>query len=146
MSDAPDRRIGGLAPRGPAPDLSILQRKNRRPPVSVTAEPAGVDTPPPAVEALSDVQDAEPQPIVGTRSTAAKAGQVRQTIYLGAQLRDRARAAFRATQHAEGDRSWSEFVETAIRAETERREVRHNGGTPYTPDSVPLRPGRPLDG
>ncbi|WP_369124741.1 hypothetical protein [Glaciimonas sp. Cout2] len=68
----------------------------------------------------------------------------RMTTYLSAQTRDRARATYRATSHLEGDKSWSDFVERAIQAEVERRELLHNAGEPYEGDSSPLPVGRPL--
>ncbi|WP_369828612.1 hypothetical protein [Cryobacterium sp. M91] len=66
------------------------------------------------------------------------------TTYLSAQTRYRARATYRATSHLEGDKSWSDFVERAIKAEVERRELLHNAGEPYEGDSSPLPVGRPL--
>jgi predicted glutamine amidotransferase len=68
----------------------------------------------------------------------------RMTTYLHSSNRDRARAAYRATNHLEGDKSWSDFVERAIVAETIRRESAHNAGEPYQGDSSPLPAGRPL--
>ncbi|WP_425266425.1 ParB family protein [Cryobacterium zongtaii] len=66
------------------------------------------------------------------------------TTYLSANTRDRARATYRATSHLEGDKSWSDFVERAILAEVERRELAHHAGERYEGDSSPLPVGRPL--
>ncbi len=68
----------------------------------------------------------------------------RMTTYLSAATRDRARATYRATSHLEGDESWSDFVERAVLAEVERRELTHNAGEKYKGDSSPLPVGRPL--
>lgn len=68
----------------------------------------------------------------------------RVTTYLDGSLRARAREAYRATSHLEGDKSWSDFVERAILAEVLRREAAHNGGRTYAGDTTPLSPGRPL--
>jgi hypothetical protein len=48
-----------------------------------------------------------------------------------AALRNRARAAYRATSYAEGDNTWNHFVAKAIEAETARREAEHNEGEMY---------------
>jgi hypothetical protein len=52
-------------------------------------------------------------------------------VSIPAALRNRARAAYRATSYAEGDNSWSHFVAKAIEAETARREAEHNDGEMY---------------
>lgn len=48
------------------------------------------------------------------------------TVSIPTELRNRARAAFRATGYAEQDRTWSHFVAKAIEAETIRRESLDN--------------------
>ncbi|MBF4577874.1 hypothetical protein [Frondihabitans sp. VKM Ac-2883] len=50
----------------------------------------------------------------------------------------RAREAYRATSHLEGDGNWSDFVERAFLAEIPRRETTHVG------DQTPFSPRRPL--
>ncbi|WP_442855792.1 ParB family protein [Frondihabitans sp. Leaf304] len=65
-------------------------------------------------------------------------------MYLDGRLRARAREAYRATSHLEGDKNWSDFVERAILAEVLRRETVHNDGQTYAGDTTPLSPGRPL--
>lgn len=137
MSDTPDRSIRGLAPRGATPDFSRLQRRNRITPAEPVPEvtrdvrPAEVATPEPGPQALS------PAVLVATE-------RERVTTYLDGRLRARAREAYRATSHLEGDKSWSDFVERAILAEVLRREAAHNGGRTYAGDTTPLSPGRPL--
>lgn len=56
------------------------------------------------------------------------------TVSIPAALRNRARAAYRATSYAEGDNTWSHFVAKAIEAETARRE-------PSTTRAKCIRPG-----
>lgn len=133
--DTPNRQIGGLTPRAKTQDLSRLQARNRTEPKPET------------------VQQAEPvsaKVIKPSRAPSRKSATVvvdstaRMTTYLSAATRDRARATYRATSHLEGDKSWSDFVERAILAEVERRELTHNAGERYEGDSSPLPVGRPL--
>ena len=67
------------------------------------------------------------------------------STYLSARVRDRARAAYKATAHLENDRSWSAFVEAALLAETVRREQAHNDSRPFPGGDQPLAPGRPIN-
>lgn len=66
------------------------------------------------------------------------------TVSIPAALRNRARAAYRATSYAEGDNTWSHFVVKAIEAETARREMEHNGGEMYPSWGENLPGGRRL--
>jgi hypothetical protein len=66
------------------------------------------------------------------------------TVSIPAALRNRARAAYRATSYAEGDKTWSHFVAKAIEAETARREAEHNEGEMYPSWSENLPGGRRL--
>ena len=66
------------------------------------------------------------------------------TVSIPAALRNRARAAYRATSYAEGDNTWSHFVAKAIEAETARREIEHNGGEMYPSWGENLPGGRRL--
>ena|SRR5680860_555552 len=133
--DTPNRQIGGLAPRAGTHDLSRLQARNRTDPKPST----GQQTEPMPVDAVKP-----------SRASSRKSATVvvdpttRMTIYLSNTTRDRARATYRATSHLEGDKSWSDFVERAILAEVERRELAHNAGNRYEGDSSPLSAGRPL--
>ncbi|HEY2557580.1 MAG TPA: hypothetical protein VGI08_10770 [Diaminobutyricibacter sp.] len=65
------------------------------------------------------------------------------SFYIGGDGLVRARAAYEATRWLEGDRSWSHFVEKALRAETSRREARFNDSRPFDGGEGPLKPGRP---
>ncbi len=66
------------------------------------------------------------------------------TVSIPAALRNRARAAYRATSYAEGDNTWSHFVAKAIEAETARREAEHNDGAAYPSWGENLPGGRRL--
>lgn len=66
------------------------------------------------------------------------------TVSIPAALRNRARAAYRATSYAEGDNTWSHFVTKAIEAETARREAEHNHGAMYPSWGENLPGGRRL--
>ncbi len=66
------------------------------------------------------------------------------TFYIPPELRNRARAAYRATSHLHGDSSWSDMIRKALLAELERRERMHNDGRSYVPDDTPLSAGRPI--
>lgn len=66
------------------------------------------------------------------------------TVSIPAALRNRARAACRATSYAEGDNTWSHFVAKAIEAETARREAEHNDGGMYPSWGENLPGGRRL--
>jgi hypothetical protein len=66
------------------------------------------------------------------------------TVSIPAALRNRARAAYRATSYAEGDITWSHFVAKAIEAETARREAEHNDGAMYPSWGENLPGGRRL--
>lgn len=138
MSDAPNRQIGGLAPRKAPADFSRLQRRNRPDPDSVA--PAAADP----RDAAPTAPPAPRTPVPPRAPAAAVSTNKRMTVYVREDVTYRAKAAFRATNALEGDSSWSHFIETAILRETERREQLHHNNEPYAPDSTPLSPGRPL--
>jgi len=66
------------------------------------------------------------------------------TFYLTEALRNRARAAYRATSFLEKDTSWSEMLNKALVAEVQRREREHNADRVFTANGDALRPGRPI--
>lgn len=66
------------------------------------------------------------------------------TWQLPLDLRERARAMFKATRVQEGDESWGAMLTALLEAECRRREQLYNGGVPYTRSSTNLPPGRPL--
>lgn len=147
MSDAPNRQIGGLAPRANAPDLSRMRRQNR--PEPGARKPGSGEQQSGAVAQVPTEATTEPEklPRRATKSATALTDDVapaRITTYLAANVRARAQAAFLATRHLEGDISWSAFVERAILAETERRESEYNSGEPYKGRGTRLTAGRPL--
>lgn len=79
----------------------------------------------------------------------AEAGEKKKrpkvSFYQDREDTERARAAWFHTQVSEGARSWSEFIQHAVMAETERLEDKYNGGREYEgmgPREVPQ--GRPV--
>lgn len=138
---APSRVVGGLTPRATNTDLSRMRRANR----TEQATPDKSKTPAPG--------PAEPTPQSDTRQHATPSKQhsplnreqARITTYLPATVRDRAQAAYKATGHLEGDKSWSAYVEMALVAETERREALYNDGKAYEGIKERLSAGRPLN-
>lgn len=117
----PDRSISGLPPRKPRTDASRLIAANR----PTTSTPATGEA---------------------ARPPDATAARVKVSVYLDAQLRDAARAAYRATAHLENDASWSDMIEKAVTAEVERRQHAHNDGKPFSASRDKLTPGRTITG
>lgn len=146
MTTTPNRTIGGLAPRNAAgqPDLTRLQRRNR--PVAAPAPASDPEERAPVPRIARAEASASPEPAAVTTEPVSEAGhsgsQDRITVYLDHELRGRARTAYRATAHLEGDRTWSDFIERAIRAEVERREHAHNSNRAYSSSVDKLPPGR----
>jgi hypothetical protein len=151
MTDpAPDRTIGGPPPRTvrPEPDLSrmIADRRTEAPTQPSSEAPAAQEPPQPRQTAASTPKRAPTATRVARPPASAQSagGTSKSTTYLSDATRERARAAYRATNQNEDDISWSDFVEKAIAAEAQRRELLYNGGEPYAGDSSRLRAGRPL--
>ena len=129
MTNTPSRNVSGLPPRQGLPAaLTRLQRRNRTPQEESTTGTPAVTAVPMRAEQADEPGASRPD---------------RVTVYLPPALRARARTAYRATAHLEGDRTWSEFVERAILAEVHRRELEHNHGDPYEGYRERLAPGRP---
>ncbi|WP_421076961.1 ParB family protein [Microbacterium sp. IO18] len=152
MSDAPRRQLG---------NLSALDRMKGtgQPAATVTptvATPAPAERPEPPAAPVSAPQAAQKAPTrPKSRAEAPKAVQrpiplaegsptEKMSTYIPRSTRDRAKAAFRATGHLEGDGSFSEFIASAIAREVERREQLYNDGQPYAGDGGRLTAGRPL--
>lgn len=66
------------------------------------------------------------------------------TVSIPTALRNRAKAAYKATSYSEGDNTWAHFVAKAIEAETLRREAEHNQGEMYPAWGEKLPGGRKL--
>lgn len=152
MSDAPRRQLG---------NLSALDRmKGTGQPAATVAPtvatPAPAERPEPPVAPVSAPQAPQKAPTrPKSRAEAPKAVQrpiplaegsptEKMSTYIPRSTRDRAKAAFRATGHLEGDGSFSEFIASAIAREVERREQLYNDGQPYAGDGGRLTAGRPL--
>lgn len=84
------------------------------------------------------------RPETPKKSAPKEADTTSMTVSIPAALRNRARAAYRATSYIEGDNTWSNFVAKAIEAETARREVEHNDGAMYPSWGENLPGGRRL--
>ena len=136
MSDAPNRTIDGLAPRA-TPDLTRMQARNR--PAQPEKTPRRKKPTTPKKPATTRQQRATPK-----QPPVAAGPRDRVNAYVSPSLHERAKATFKATRHLEDDVSWSDFVERAILAETQRREVQYNEGGPYPTDGTRLPAGRPL--
>lgn len=144
--------MSGTAPGRRQIDAGLLRRQNRpaAPPApaddQVSTEPPAA---PPVAEEVSQEAVTPPAQQAARTTTLRNNSRDRETArmstYLSPSIRDRARAAYRATAHLENDRSWSAFVETALLAETSRREQAHNDGQPFPGGDQPLAPGRPIN-
>lgn len=66
------------------------------------------------------------------------------TVNIPTAIRNRAKAAYKATSYVEGDNTWAHFVAKAIEAETLRREAEHNQGEMYPAWGEKLPGGRRL--
>ncbi|MBT1620598.1 hypothetical protein KK090_15155 [Curtobacterium flaccumfaciens pv. poinsettiae] len=131
MTETPERKVTGLAPRGTStPDLSRLRKRNRE------ADPV------PTIAAESAPTKQLAAPAAEGEETDDKTVSV--TFYMRRTIRARAKAVFRATRHLEQDDSWSAFLEGAILAEVRRREEAYNEGRPYPGDDRRLSPGRSI--
>ncbi len=127
--EAPARTISGLAPRRPTrgvhPDASRLLAHNR----TATTPPA------PTVDLV---------PAAPPAGSPAKA-TAQLNVSIPKDVRQRIRAAYRATAAAEGRRSFSDLVAAVLDAEAQRLEGRYNNGEPFTGGEQALPPGRPLE-
>lgn len=120
-----------LPPRDPSKVRNLL--RSNRPTV----------VPDPASAAPDPVTESQTEPTAPEKA-APKSSRAQVTFYMDSEARDRARAAFRATRSAEGDDSWSDFIEVAVLNEVVRREQLHNEGQRYEGSSRRLRPGRKI--
>ena len=158
--DAPRRAIGGLSSlarmRGDGQTATATPvAAPERPPVTADPVPAPQAAERP-VEPVSAPQAAQKPPTrPKSRTQAPRAAQLpiplaegspteKMTTYVPRAVRERAKAAFRATGHLEGDGSFSDFITAAITREVERREQLHNDGQQYAGDGGRLTAGRPL--
>lgn len=147
---APDRTVTGLTRRRAV--AAGLVRRQR--PETTAASPA--TTPPAAAQAEPDVPAAEqsaPDPAPKRsraprtgRKPGEKAGKGQVNVDIATEVRDQARAAFRAAAYFEGVPTFAQFVENAIRRENERMQREHNDGQPFEPMTENLPAGRPLGG
>lgn len=158
-SDTPRRQIGGLSslarmhgdaktdPR-PAPAPAPVARAQEASPAPTASERpvTAVSAPVAAQKASTRPKSRTQAPKAAPRLIPAADGSPteKMTTYIDQQTRARAKAAFKATAHLEGDGSFSEFIESAIARELQRREKLYNDGQPYAGDGGRLSAGRPL--
>jgi hypothetical protein len=170
MSDAPKRELGGLSAlqrmRGTtgAPAPATVDTSPAAAPLAATAPqeaPAPQDALPPSASAVEPPQEASmapqkpvapssrprrapaaPRPAQRPSASAGASPLEKMTTYIARDTRERAKAAYRATGHLEGDGSFSDFVESAIARELARREKLYNDGERYAGDGVQLTRGR----
>lgn len=170
MSDAPRRQLGGLtsldrmrgagqapvtrpappAPAEPRPETTVAvavppvaPQQVRRPsdPAPAPANaPLTAQKPTRSPKTPKAVPKASQRPTTPARDTPTD----KMTTYIPRETRERAKAAFRATGHLEGDLSFSAFIAAAIAAEVARREKLYNQGRPYAGGGDRLSAGRPL--
>ena len=91
--------------------------------------------------AASTEYRAAPTTVAGETTTSPR---TTITFYLTEALRNRARAAYRATSFLEKDTSWSEMLNKALLAEVQRREREHNADRVFKANGDALTPGRPI--
>ncbi len=130
------RAITGLSPR--RADMSAFKPTLATPSAQAPGEPTREPAPARARKR------AAPKAPTGQPAPQADAPKVQINFYIDAETRASARAAYKATGHAEGDDSFSDFVSKAVAAEVQRRQDAYNGGAKFTPDDRKLTPGRPL--
>lgn len=130
------RAVTGLSLR--RADMSAFQPT----PPSTTEEPA-LEVAPERARTPARKRVA-PKPRTVPATPTEDAPKVQINFYIDAHTRASARAAYKATGHAEGDDSFSDFVTKAVAAEVQRRQDAHNGGASFAPDDRKLTPGRPL--
>ena len=143
MTDAPNRKIGGLTPRREAAPLARLMKSQREAPAPVNDATGTEGRPATPPRKSSGPRTKAP---VASAPAQEPADEPKEaiTIRIPGSLRARSRAAFLATRSAEGDESYSEMIAKAIEAEVQRRESAHNDGRSFGGGATQLPPGRPL--
>lgn len=145
---APDRSITGLQRRRPGAAGLIRGQRSRAQqasPVEASAATRQLTSEGGAAPAIASgmAQSNAQRP---GRKAAVKASKGQVNVEIATDVRDQARAAFRAAAYFEGTATFAQFVENAIRRESERVQREHNSGAPFEPISENLPAGRPLGG
>lgn len=146
--DTPRRAIGGLSSlarmRGDGPATAAapaaLAPKAAERPIEPVSAPQATQKPPTRPTSRTQA----PRAVQRAIPLAEGSPTEKMTTYVPRAVRERAKAAFRATSHLEGDGSFSDFITAAITREVERREKLHNDGQQYAGDGGRLSAGRPL--
>lgn len=117
-------------------------RKNRPEPGPASSEQTGGPTPPTPVTEHTPPSPQAPRVTADRSGKTADAGRAQISFAVSTELRDKARAAFRAASYFEGVGSFGEFLTNAVEAEITRIERAHNGGLPLEPVRENLPSGR----
>ena len=128
MSDTPTRKIGSLSKR---------ERKPGAIPPANDAAPT-----PPDTTSNKAIPAAAPTPQHESAARTEKKVQINAT--LPAEVRTRARAAYRAVGFTSGYESFSDLVAKALEREVQRLELEHNNGSPVPGGETALSSGRPM--
>ena len=138
-SEIPDRTIQGLKPRARA-RASSLVRENRPEPSLEVAPALESEAPSPSPESGGAHLST---PAASASSGGSKnATRSQLNVDVPPEVRQMARAAYRAAAYFEGTGSFGEFVTKALEAEIRRVQDTHNGGRPLEPIAEKLPTGR----
>ena len=121
--------------------MSAAQNSSRPAPVlppRPTAAPPASDAP------LARMLPGRRQESAAKKEEPKDAETAPMTVTIPTAIRNRAKAAYKATSYVEGDNTWAHFVAKAIEAETLRREAEHNQGETYPAWGEKLPGGRRL--
>lgn len=137
-SEIPDRTIQGLKPRARA-RASSLVRENRPEPTHEATPELEPEAPTPPPES-----DTPPTAPLAPASSGGPKNAPRSQLNVDVppDVRQMARAAYRAAAYFEGTGSFGEFVTKALEAEIRRVQDTHNGGRPLEPIAEKLPTGR----
>ena len=118
--------------------------------MSQNREPIGPPPRRPSGGGVQNLLKANRVPIAESQAPANKVDTVPSskkepvTFYMLPADRQRAKAAYKATNGEEMDASWTDFVARAVMNEVLRRERRYNNGEPFPRVTAKLAPGRKL--
>lgn len=139
MTDSAREPIG-LPPRRPTP-VQNLVKANRT--IPTEESPREVSTPAKLERPATVAQPSSPAQATSSKGEAeAKPRQV--TFYMDPIELGRAKAAYKATGGLEGDRTWSNFIASAVLSETNKRQKKFNDGQPFRTSNEKLPPGRKI--
>ena len=109
-----------------------------------TLPPRPTAAPPASDAPLARMLSGRRQESAAKKEELKDAEMAPMTVSIPTAIRNRAKAAYKATSYVEGDNTWAHFVAKAIEAETLRREAEHNEGEMYPAWGEKLPGGRRL--